>query len=169
MAAKKDYAVGKEIEAWCTKCKMDRLHNIETLKSDGNINRVICQTCQGSHLFRRPKGPDGTGTKPAKRRKKGDLPITEAELGKAKGYAMDGEFAVSEVLTHVKFGPGRVMAVKPGGKMEVSFEDSTRTLKCKNAGSFLNKRRSTAAKLIARLEEASKDEDKATKPAAKKA
>ncbi len=40
--AGKNYKVGAEIEAYCTKCKIDRQHAIETLKSDGNIHKVHC-------------------------------------------------------------------------------------------------------------------------------
>ena len=149
MSAKK-YKVGAEVEAWCTKCKIDRLHAIETLKSDGNINRVICRTCESSHLFRRPKG-DGTEPKTTRRRKD-ELVVTEAEVAKAKPYAMDGAFEAGEVIKHGKFGPGRVSTLKPGGKMDVVFEDGVKLLVCRDSGSFLLSKRGrtvTAAKKIA--------------------
>lgn len=129
MATKK-YKVGAEVEALCTKCKMDRLHAIETLKSDGNINRVICKTCQGSHLFRRPKGAGAKKTKTTRRRKKGAVVVGDAELAKAKPYKMDGNFAVGDVIQHKKFGPGSVVDVRSGGKMEVGFEDGSKLLVC---------------------------------------
>lgn len=125
---KQKYEVGKEIEAYCTKCKLDRLHAIETLKSDGNINRVICRTCDGSHLFRRAKG-DGT-KKPSKRRKKGSVILTEADMHGAKPYAFTGAFEVGDVITHKQFGPGSVVAVKADGKMEVGFETGAKLLVC---------------------------------------
>jgi hypothetical protein len=131
---KKKYDVGAEIEAYCTKCKIDRLHAIETLKSDGNINRVICRTCEGSHLFRRPKG-DGT-KKPrataSKRRKKGAVMVAEEDLAKAKPYAMDGAFEVGDIIQHTKFGPGSVLEVRTSGKMEVGFESGGKLLVCRN-------------------------------------
>ena len=161
MSAKK-YKVGAEVEGWCTKCKLDRLHAIESLKSDGNINRVICRTCEGSHLFRRPKG-DGTKKTATKRRKKDEAIPTEAELAKAKAYAMDGAFEVGEVIKHAKFGGGRVTTLKPRGKMEVAFEEGSRLLVCRDSGSFLLSKRSArslASKLAAKMVE---------KPAAAKA
>ena len=77
MATKKR-EVGTEVEAYCTKCKLDRLHVISTLKSDGNINKVMCRTCDGTHLFRLPEG-DGKKT-PAKRRKRGAMPYSETAI-----------------------------------------------------------------------------------------
>ena len=164
MPAKKKYKVGLEIEAWCTKCKVDRIHVIETLKSDGNINRVLCRTCESIHLFRRPKGEGGTGkAKKTTRRKKAESIVTEAEAAKAKDYAMDGEYAVGDVLKHAKFGLGKVTALKPGGKMEVSFDDSVRILLRKDTGSLMLKRgrAAAAARTAAALakEESSKDEE----------
>ncbi len=123
------YSVGAEIEAWCTKCKLDRLHAIETLKSDGNINRVLCRTCEGSHLFRRPKG-DGTKPAPAKRRKKGEVVLAPEELVNAKQYRMDGVFEAGDVIQHKKFGPGKVLGVRSGGRMDVGFETGPKLLVC---------------------------------------
>lgn len=129
MSPKKKYDVGAEVAAYCTKCKIDRLHAIETLKSDGNINRVICRTCEGSHLFRRPKGEEGKKA-PAKRRKKGSVIVSEADLAKAKPYKLDGTFAVGEFINHKHFGPGKVVEVRGGGKMEVGFESGSKLLVC---------------------------------------
>ena len=127
----KNYVVGAEIEAWCTKCKLDRLHTIEVLKSDGNINKVICKTCEGSHLFRRPKG-DGTKVPaPSRRRKKGQVILSADEITDAKPYALDGAFAAGDIIQHAKFGPGKVKEVRPGGKMEVGFECGAKLLVCR--------------------------------------
>ena len=126
--AKKKREVGTEVEAYCTKCKMDRLHVISTLKSDGNINKVLCNTCEGIHLYRLPK----TAAKktPAKRRVKGAVIVSEADLKKAKPYAMDGSFKAGDILQHSTFGPGSVIEVRGGGKMEVGFEFGCKTLVC---------------------------------------
>ena len=122
------YKVGTEIEAHCTKCKLDRMHVIEALKSDGNINKVICRTCEGSHLFRRPKSATAKkGT--SKRGRKGAVTVTEAELKKAKPYAMDGVFKVGDIIKHSTFGPGAVQEVR-AGKMEVGFETGGKLLVC---------------------------------------
>ena len=147
--ATRRYDVGAEIEAWCTKCKMDRLHAIETLKSDGTINRVICRTCEGTHLFRRPKSEEaarartgGTG----KRRIKGAVTVSEADAARAKPYAQDGKFEVGDIIRHAKFGPGSVLEVRPGGKMEVGFESGGKLLVCRDTrGSSASETKTRAA------------------------
>jgi len=131
------YVVGTEIEAYCTKCQIDRLHAIETLKSDGNINRVACRTCNGIHLFRRPKSDGAKKAKSAsgttKRRKKGATTVTAEELGKAKPYTLDGVFKVGDIIQHATFGPGKVLEVRRGGRVEIGFETGSKTLVCRGA------------------------------------
>ena len=122
------YKVGAEVEAHCAKCKADRLHVIAALKSDGNINRVTCKTCEDLHLFRRPKTPPPKS--PAKRRRAGAVTVTEAELKKAKPYAMDGKFEAGSIISHPTFGPGKVLEIRSGGKMEVGFEAGSKQLVC---------------------------------------
>ena len=129
MASSKKYSVGAEVEAHCGSCKLNRLHVIETLKSDGNINRVMCRTCDGSHLFRRPKSEAGKKAS-AKRRKAGAVMVTDAELKKAKPYAMDGVFKAGDIIKHPTFGPGKVLEVKSGGRIEVGFEGGGKRLVC---------------------------------------
>jgi len=133
---KEKYVVGAEIEAYCTKCQLDRTHAIETLKSDGNINRVICRTCMGIHRFRRPQaeGAKKTRAKGAtKRRKKGAVTVTPEELTKASPYKLDGVFKVGDIIQHKKFGPGKILEVRSGGRIEVGFEEGSKTLVCRGA------------------------------------
>jgi hypothetical protein len=128
----KKYDVGSEIEAYCTKCKIDRLHAIGALKSDGNINKVVCRTCHGTHLFRRPKGEGGEkvrATRTTKRGKKGSVTLTEEDLATAKPYAMDGTYEVGDIIKHKTFGAGSVLEMR-FGKMEVGFEGGGKLLVC---------------------------------------
>ena len=127
------YSVGAEIEAYCTKCQLDRTHAIETLKSDGNITRVICRTCTGIHRFRRPKSEAAKKTRATGggRRKKGAVTVTPEELAKASQYKLDGVFKVGDVIQHKKFGPGKVLEVRSGGRIEVGFEEGSKTLVCR--------------------------------------
>ena len=120
--------VGTEVEAYCTKCKMDREHVISTLKSDGNINKVMCHTCEGLHLYRLPKS--AKKKTPAKRRVKGAVIVSEADLKKAKTYSMESTFKVGDIIQHATFGPGSVVEIRPAGKMEVGFEFGCKTLVC---------------------------------------
>ena len=102
------------------------MHVIASLKSDGNIHKVTCRTCEGTHLFRRPKS--ATKRKSSPRRKKGAVLVTEAEAAKAKAYSLDGDFDLGDIIAHKKFGNGKVLELRSGGKMEVGFEDGPRLL-----------------------------------------
>ncbi len=56
---------GGEVDAWCTKCRMDLLHRIIAMHA-GKIMRVECRTCGGHHNYHRPKSaapePKGAAT-----------------------------------------------------------------------------------------------------------
>ena len=56
------------------------------------------------------------------------MTLTEAEAAKAKPYALDGDFAAGDFIKHKKFGPGKVLELRSGGKMEVGFEDGPKVL-----------------------------------------
>jgi len=45
---------GGEIDAYCTKCKLDLLHRIIAMVGD-SVKKVECKTCGSHHLYRRPK------------------------------------------------------------------------------------------------------------------
>ena len=138
--------IGAPIDSWCTACKADQPHVVATLKTDGTLNKVRCNTCSTEHVYRKPKtAPPETAAKStggAKKRKKADGAVTETEAARAKPYAMDGLFQAADVIEHGKFGLGRVMTIKPGGKMEVAFSDAARVLVCRDVGLLTAKRSS---------------------------
>ena len=45
---------GGEIDAYCTKCKLDLGHRIIAMVGDA-VKKVECKTCNSHHLYRRPK------------------------------------------------------------------------------------------------------------------
>ena len=45
---------GGEIDAYCTKCKLDLTHRIIAMVGD-TVKKVECKTCGSHHLYRRPK------------------------------------------------------------------------------------------------------------------
>ena len=149
--------IGTPIESWCTQCKADHPHVVATLKTDGTLNKVQCNACQFVHVYRKPKSEaaqaaarKSSGTAP-KRRKKADAAVSEAEASKARPYAMDSTFQAGDVIEHGRFGFGRVVNLKPGGKMEVAFSDSTRILVCKDAG-LLSARRARPKPVVVEVE-----------------
>ena len=50
-AGVKPLTAGSEIDAWCTKCRMDLLHRIVAMVR-GRPKRVICMTCNSEHNYR---------------------------------------------------------------------------------------------------------------------
>jgi hypothetical protein len=45
------YSVGGDIDAWCTKCKLELGHTITALV-DNLPKKVKCNTCSAQHIFR---------------------------------------------------------------------------------------------------------------------
>lgn len=45
---------GGEIDAYCTKCRLDLAHRIIAMVGDA-VKKVECKTCGSHHLYRRPK------------------------------------------------------------------------------------------------------------------
>ena len=50
----KPLTAGGEIDAWCTKCRMDLGHRIVALVH-GVPKRVVCLTCGSQHNYRAPR------------------------------------------------------------------------------------------------------------------
>ena len=57
---KKPLAAGSEIDAWCTRCKLDLGHRIVAMVTS-TPKRVICLTCGSEHNYRAPKPAPGGG------------------------------------------------------------------------------------------------------------
>ncbi|MEZ4453811.1 MAG: hypothetical protein R3B09_30425 [Nannocystaceae bacterium] len=48
--------VGQDIDAWCTKCRLDTTHVVVAMGPDGiKPKRVECTSCNGQHNYRPPK------------------------------------------------------------------------------------------------------------------
>lgn len=151
----KPLSAGSEIDAWCTKCRMDLGHRIVAMV--GPVpKRVVCQTCGGEHTYRAPRS--GGSASPVVRKKGGEAApaskraapagvraaarAKEEEerygtwaqhtLGKAVDaftrYSMDLKLAVGQLILHPKFGEGYVEAVNEDAKVSVMFRDGRKTL-----------------------------------------
>ena len=51
----KSLKVGGDIDAWCTRCKMDLGHTILAMVGT-KAARVRCNTCQGEHNYKATSG-----------------------------------------------------------------------------------------------------------------
>lgn len=50
----KPLSAGSELDAWCTKCRMDLGHRVVAMVA-GAPKRVLCLTCNTEHNYRAPK------------------------------------------------------------------------------------------------------------------
>ena len=150
----KPLSAGSEIDAWCTKCRMDLGHRIVALVA-GAPKRVICLTCGGEHAYHAPRSaPAKAGVfirkngaaAPAEKKAPAGVRAAararveqerydawaERTLGRTvdafKRYSMELTLAQGELVLHPKFGEGYVDAVLDGGKVSVMFRDGAKTL-----------------------------------------
>ncbi len=131
-------AVGSDVEAYCTKCKMVLAHIVVAMEGL-KPRRVKCNTCGGTHNFRPAKPTPRTGTKkvaktgraPSKRsRQSWDEVMQEASAKPHKTYSMSGSFGEGDWIEHRTFGLGCVQTFTPPNRITVRFADSTKTLVC---------------------------------------
>jgi hypothetical protein len=144
----KPLRAGSEIDAYCTKCRMDLLHRIIAMKADKPV-RVECRTCGGHHAYHRPKSaaPEPRATRASGTRVAAPSARAEARaaaeraresewekriggqpLTSFKPYRATQTFASGELIRHGKFGEGYIVRVIDPKKVEVMFKDGPRTL-----------------------------------------
>lgn len=132
----KNYSVGENVEAWCSKCKSEREHTIAAMVDDAP-KKVVCNTCKGQHNFRaKPAEKRPAKPKTSSRKAKSQESTYEAHLArltggdvsKAKKYSMQGNFKKDEVLDHTTFGIGIVLSVMQRKKIEVLFRDEPKIM-----------------------------------------
>lgn len=157
MTTKKPKA-GGEIDAWCTKCRLDLTHRIIAMVGDV-VKKVECKTCASHHLFRPPKAerdrkaaaradskPAAPTGKPSSGRSSGGERLTAAQRherdqtaawehaiagrpsGAFKPYRITLVLHEGELIHHSKFGDGVVARVIDQGKVEILFKDGPRTM-----------------------------------------
>ncbi|MEJ2200039.1 MAG: hypothetical protein P8X63_03350 [Desulfuromonadaceae bacterium] len=128
-------SVGAQIEARCTKCRMNTGHIIVTM-SENVPDKVQCNTCNRQHKHRLPI----TAKKPAVRqttdpkvaeRKEWALLRPSMNSEKATDYSMTAAYKVQTLINHPVFGLGLVQRVVGPQKVEVLFEDGKKTMRCK--------------------------------------
>jgi hypothetical protein len=131
-------AVGSDVEAYCTKCKMVLAHTVVAMQGV-KPRRVKCNTCNGEHNYRPTKPVAKTAAKKAekapratskKTRQSWDEVMQEASGKPHKTYSMSGSFGEGDWIEHRTFGLGCVQSFTPPNKIIVRFADSTRTLVC---------------------------------------
>jgi hypothetical protein len=134
----KPLAAGSELDAYCTKCRMDLGHRIVALVA-GKPKRVVCMTCNSEHVYRPPKtgaAPRPAAARPSsKPRPKTSASVNEWEqrvAGQGAAafirFSMHRTFRRGDLVLHGKFGEGYVVDVLEDGKVSIMFRDGPRTL-----------------------------------------
>lgn len=130
--------VGKDILAFCTRCKMDLSHIIVSMQGD-RIAKVECKTCRSSRKFRGSKGvndPLKSATRKKKSTQKDTIPVEEAWMklmheskGKpSKSYHFKNKYDQGDVISHQNYGDGVVEKVLYPNKIQVVFQNDVKTL-----------------------------------------
>ncbi|HDH05498.1 MAG TPA: hypothetical protein ENH01_07280 [Nitrospirae bacterium] len=131
-----NYSAGGDIEAWCTKCKLELSHTIVAMVED-SPKKVKCNTCNGQHNYRlKPSEKTRTKSKnPARKTKLQKTSyneyvsrLTGADLSIAKKYSIKGNFEQDEIIDHSKFGIGIVLSIIQSNKIKILFEDGPKLL-----------------------------------------
>lgn len=130
-------SAGKNIEAWCPKCKLSLDHAIIAMEGEV-IARVKCKTCGGSHKFRSAAGAQKALKPRAKKAatEGATAQITwETVLAEAKGkesnYAMTSKYRAGDIINHPVFGKGIVVKVHTN-KCDMLFRDKERLMATAN-------------------------------------
>ena len=144
---------GGEVDAYCTKCKLDLAHRVIAMVGDA-VKKVECKTCGSHHMYRRPKAErdaaharlekkaaerkTGGGTKAerltaAQRAERDQVAAWEHAIAGQpttafKAYRISLTFGQGELIHHTKFGDGVVAKVIDQSKVEILFKDEPRTL-----------------------------------------
>lgn len=145
----KKLSAGSEIDAWCTRCRMDLGHRIVAMVGTAP-KRVICLTCGSEHNYRPAAGSpqakasgqrsaasragarsDGKAKPQGSRRQEQARAEWEARLASGapkRSYLPTERFAVGDLLQHPKFGEGYVRSLISPNKLTIAFSTGERTL-----------------------------------------
>jgi hypothetical protein len=126
--------VGSDVDAYCTKCKMDTTH-VVVAKYEEEIRRVQCNVCGSVHNYKPPKGDaDDDSETPAAKKKTAVKKATWEEVSAkkdfshARPYAFEMMLKENDLIQHAAFGPGVVTEIVGPTKAEVVFQDQKRIL-----------------------------------------
>ena len=142
----KSLSAGSEIDAWCTKCRLDLGHRIVAMLA-AKPKRVVCLTCSSEHNFKaagadkaKPAAKRKTAKKTATATTRPKTPKAEQErltewqerIDKASGaftrYSIAQELDLGQYVVHKKFGEGYVAELLDDNKASVMFQEGLKTL-----------------------------------------
>jgi hypothetical protein len=130
-------AVGREINAYCGKCKLERTHIIAAMDGEA-VRKVTCNMCNSTHNYRGKAAPESKTTtatrasssragRTSKKTKQANV-FSIPSGHPVKAYSMRAYFSEGDIIDHPKFGLGAVeMALAPN-KIEVRFQEGKKIL-----------------------------------------
>jgi transposase-like protein len=113
--------LGQQVDVYCGRCKVERYHTVAAISADGRIERVQCDYCQSTRAYKDPLSTTkkATGAPRTRRTAASQMPD---ESSPARTYSPDIHFDKGEVISHTKYGRGRVIEVR-GNRVDVRFSD----------------------------------------------
>lgn len=119
---------GDDVDARCGKCKDIRTHAIIAVNAQGQIERVQCRTCQGTHNYRNPAPKKAAVTSRSSSGSTGRASAAPlVPTGPTKPYSPRESFQIGDQISHPNFGIGLVNDVRDT-KIDVKFGRETKTL-----------------------------------------
>lgn len=120
---------GDDVDAKCGKCQDVRTHAIIALDTQGQIERVQCRTCGGSHKYRNPVAKRATSSSTRSSASGSGRASASAIVptGPTKPYSPRESFQIGDQISHPNFGIGLVNDVRDT-KIDVKFGRETKTL-----------------------------------------
>jgi hypothetical protein len=124
------HTVGGEVDAFCTRCKLQLAHTILAMVGS-KIARVRCNTCGGDHAFRSTPARTRAPSQPRASHERVIISFEQQLAGKdvstAARYSPKSAYQVEQLIDHPTFGLGIVMAVRED-KIDVVFKAAEKTL-----------------------------------------
>src|SRR5262249_8319435 len=127
--------VGNTVDGRCASCKLILAHTIQAIVKT-RLHAPIANTCGAQHAYRR-NAPGATGRASSGGRQSAtaaSAPVDYRELlhGKkvetAREYKTSERLQPKEIIHHLIFGLGIVVAVRDANKVDVGFNDGLKTL-----------------------------------------
>ncbi len=141
---------GDDVEAWCTRCRMNLNHRVIAVVGT-DVQRVHCLTCGGDHKYHPPKYEKSRETEKRairvpsteKGRKPPAAKMSSKTLGEwttfmkdlpsnasLRGYSASEAYGAGEFIEHPLFGVGKVLDIVAAERMQVVFRDGRKVLIC---------------------------------------
>ena len=120
---------GDDVDARCGKCKDVRTHAIIAMTTSGQIERVQCRTCQGTHNYKNPAPKKAAASSSTRATTSGSSRASSSVVpsGPTRQYSPRESFQVGDQISHPNFGIGLVSDVR-STKIDVKFGRETKTL-----------------------------------------